>query len=76
MIGVVVCRGVGCHERLQEMLTIMTQGCGGGKVFTDESFCIDNRAMVACTACFIFRSVGVPMGFPTRFENRYSEPMN
>lgn len=67
MIGVWVCGGVGCHERLQEILTIMTQGCGGRECFTDERFCTDKGAMVAYTACFIFSAVGVPMVFPTRF---------
>lgn len=53
--------GVGCNERLQEMLTSMAEGRGGRAFCTDERFCIDNGAMVAWTACLMFRAGGADM---------------
>ncbi|KAH0570769.1 N6-L-threonylcarbamoyladenine synthase [Spironucleus salmonicida] len=38
--------GVGCNERLQEMLAIMCQERGGSIGGMDERYCIDNGAMI------------------------------
>ncbi|KAL0951035.1 hypothetical protein HGRIS_007775 [Hohenbuehelia grisea] len=39
--------GVGCNERLQEMMGIMAAERGGRVFATDERFCIDNGIMIA-----------------------------
>ncbi|KAK9458330.1 glycoprotease family-domain-containing protein [Dipodascopsis uninucleata] len=39
--------GVGCNERLQEMMDIMARNRGGSVYATDERFCIDNGIMIA-----------------------------
>jgi N6-L-threonylcarbamoyladenine synthase len=46
---VLVVGGVGCNERLQEMLTTMCTDRGGRAFCTDERFCVDNGAMIAWT---------------------------
>lgn len=50
--------GVGCNERLQEMLSLMAKQRGGRAFCTDERFCIDNGAMVAWTAALMFQAGG------------------
>lgn len=53
---VLIVGGVGCNERLQEMMGIM---CGerGAKLFaTDERFCIDNGVMIAHAGAEMFAS--------------------
>lgn len=44
---VLVVGGVGCNERLQEMMGLMAQQRGGEVYKTDERFCIDNGIMIA-----------------------------
>jgi N6-L-threonylcarbamoyladenine synthase len=44
---VLIVGGVGCNERLQEMMSIMVDERGAKLFATDERFCIDNRAMIA-----------------------------
>jgi N6-L-threonylcarbamoyladenine synthase len=44
---VLIVGGVGCNERLQEMMGIMARDRGGGVFATDERFCIDNGIMIA-----------------------------
>lgn len=44
---VLVVGGVGCNERLQEMMGIMAGERGGSVFATDERFCIDNGIMIA-----------------------------
>ncbi|KAG8737815.1 putative tRNA threonylcarbamoyladenosine biosynthesis protein kae1 [Ceratobasidium sp. 414] len=44
---VLIVGGVGCNERLQEMMGIMAQERGGSVFATDERFCIDNGIMIA-----------------------------
>lgn len=39
--------GVGCNERLQEMMQIMCEERKASLYATDERFCIDNGAMIA-----------------------------
>ncbi|KAI5849488.1 Gcp-like domain-containing protein [Morchella snyderi] len=44
---VLVVGGVGCNERLQEMMGLMAAQRGGSVFATDERFCIDNGIMIA-----------------------------
>ena len=44
---VLVVGGVGCNERLQEMMGLMANSRGGSVFATDERFCIDNGVMIA-----------------------------
>ncbi|KAE8357990.1 tRNA N6-adenosine threonylcarbamoyltransferase [Aspergillus caelatus] len=44
---VLIVGGVGCNERLQEMMGIMARDRGGSVHATDERFCIDNGIMIA-----------------------------
>ncbi|RPD63102.1 peptidase M22 glycoprotease [Lentinus tigrinus ALCF2SS1-7] len=52
--------GVGCNERLQEMMGVMARERGGNVFATDERFCIDNGIMIAQAGLLSFR-----MGFET-----------
>jgi len=60
---VLVVGGVGCNERLQEMMQIMVSERGGRVFCTDERFCIDNGAMIAWAGLLEYKSTG-----PTLFE--------
>jgi len=60
---VLIVGGVGCNERLQEMMKIMTEERNGRIFATDERFCIDNGIMIAHTGLLQFR-----MGFTTPIE--------
>ncbi|KAH8379721.1 hypothetical protein KR009_006814 [Drosophila setifemur] len=63
---VLIVGGVGCNERLQEMMGIM---CGerGGKLFAiDERYCIDNGLMIAHAGAEMFSS-GTRMPFEEAF---------
>lgn len=44
---VLIVGGVGCNERLQEMMGLMAKDRGGSVFATDERFCIDNGIMIA-----------------------------
>ncbi|KAI9679071.1 MAG: putative tRNA threonylcarbamoyladenosine biosynthesis protein kae1 [Trizodia sp. TS-e1964] len=44
---VLIVGGVGCNERLQEMMGMMARDRGGSVFATDERFCIDNGIMIA-----------------------------
>jgi len=57
---VLIVGGVGCNERLQEMMGIMAQERGGQVFATDERFCIDNGIMIAQAGLLSYR-----MGFQT-----------
>ncbi|KAJ6519946.1 glycoprotease family-domain-containing protein [Mycena sanguinolenta] len=57
---ILIVGGVGCNERLQDMMRIMAEE-REGKVFAmDEKFCIDNGIMIAQAGLLSFR-----MGFET-----------
>lgn len=53
---VLIVGGVGCNERLQEMMGIMCKERGGRVFATDERFCIDNGVMIAHAGAEMFRS--------------------
>ncbi|KAF4604800.1 putative tRNA threonylcarbamoyladenosine biosynthesis protein kae1 [Pleurotus pulmonarius] len=52
---VLIVGGVGCNERLQEMMGIMAKERGGQVFATDERFCIDNGIMIAQAGLLAFR---------------------
>ncbi|KAJ8374101.1 hypothetical protein SKAU_G00046810 [Synaphobranchus kaupii] len=53
---VLIVGGVGCNLRLQEMMGTMCKERGAHIFATDESFCIDNGAMIAQAGWEMFRS--------------------
>ncbi|THH32007.1 hypothetical protein EUX98_g2181 [Antrodiella citrinella] len=57
---VLIVGGVGCNERLQEMMGVMAQERDGQIFATDERFCIDNGIMIAQAGLLSYR-----MGFQT-----------
>lgn len=61
---VLIVGGVGCNERLQEMMGMMALDRGGSVYATDERFCIDNGIMIAHAGLLAYNS-----GFRTRFED-------
>uniref|UniRef100_A0A6G1SLR3 N(6)-L-threonylcarbamoyladenine synthase n=1 Tax=Aceria tosichella TaxID=561515 RepID=A0A6G1SLR3_9ACAR len=56
--------GVGCNERLQEMMDLMAKERGAKLCATDERYCIDNGAMIAHTGSLMFES-----GFKSDMNN-------
>ncbi|KAG7527403.1 hypothetical protein FFLO_06966 [Filobasidium floriforme] len=52
---VLIVGGVGCNERLQQMMGIMASERGGRVFATDESFCIDNGIMIAQAGLLAYR---------------------
>lgn len=60
---VLIVGGVGCNERLQQMMGMMAADRGGSVFATDERFCIDNGIMIA-HAGLLQHS----MGFRTKLE--------
>ena len=61
---VLICGGVGCNIRLQEMMETMCEERGGKLFATDMRFCIDNGAMIAQAGWEMFRYILLP-------KNRY-----
>lgn len=53
---VLVVGGVGCNERLQEMVRKMAEQRGAVMYGTDERFCIDNGVMIAYTGQLMYSS--------------------
>ncbi|KAM2657989.1 hypothetical protein EV1_013300 [Malus domestica] len=51
---VLIVGGVGCNERLQEMMRTMCSERGGRLFATDDRYCIDNGAMIAYTGLLAF----------------------
>lgn len=51
---VLIVGGVGCNERLQEMMRIMCSERGGRLFATDDRYCVDNGAMIAYTGLLEF----------------------
>ncbi|EHY54522.1 putative tRNA threonylcarbamoyladenosine biosynthesis protein kae1 [Exophiala dermatitidis] len=60
---VLIVGGVGCNERLQEMMGIMAKDRGGSVYATDERFCIDNGIMIAHAGLLAYKT-----GFSTPLE--------
>ncbi|GAB1602032.1 probable tRNA N6-adenosine threonylcarbamoyltransferase [Argonauta hians] len=53
---VLIVGGVGCNERLQEMMGQMAQQRGAKVFATDERFCIDNGAMIAYAGLLMYKN--------------------
>lgn len=53
---VLIVGGVGCNERLQEMMGIMARDRNGTVFATDERFCIDNGIMIAHAGLLAYRT--------------------
>lgn len=53
---VLIVGGVGCNERLQEMIGKMIKARNGKLHAMDERFCIDNGAMIAYTGLLMYQS--------------------
>ncbi|KAM0679451.1 putative tRNA threonylcarbamoyladenosine biosynthesis protein kae1 [Glugoides intestinalis] len=53
---VLIVGGVGCNERLQQMMEKMVLARGGKLYATDERFCIDNGVMIAYTGLLMYES--------------------
>jgi N6-L-threonylcarbamoyladenine synthase len=60
---VLIVGGVGCNERLQQMMGLMVRNRGGSVFATDERFCIDNGIMIAHAGLLAFE-----IGFRTLLE--------
>ncbi|PLB49462.1 putative tRNA threonylcarbamoyladenosine biosynthesis protein kae1 [Aspergillus steynii IBT 23096] len=61
---VLIVGGVGCNERLQEMMGIMARDRGGSVHATDERFCIDNGIMIAQAGMLAYKT-----GFTTPLKD-------
>jgi N6-L-threonylcarbamoyladenine synthase len=61
---VLIVGGVGCNERLQEMMGLMAADRGGIVYATDERFCIDNGIMIAHAGLLAYET-----GFRTPIED-------
>lgn len=61
---VLIVGGVGCNERLQEMMSLMAQDRGGHLYATDERYCIDNGIMIAQAGMMAYKQ-----GFKTPLED-------
>ncbi|KAK6952315.1 CCAAT/enhancer-binding protein gamma [Daldinia eschscholtzii] len=61
---VLIVGGVGCNERLQEMMGQMAKERGGNVYATDERFCIDNGIMIAHAGLLAYET-----GFRTPLED-------
>ncbi|KAF4959873.1 hypothetical protein FGADI_1376 [Fusarium gaditjirri] len=60
---VLIVGGVGCNERLQDMMGHMARERGGSVYATDERFCIDNGIMIAHAGLLAYET-----GFRTSLE--------
>ncbi|XP_065215628.1 probable tRNA N6-adenosine threonylcarbamoyltransferase [Planococcus citri] len=63
---VLIVGGVGCNERLQNMMGIMCEERGGVLYATDERFCIDNGVMIAHAGALMYQS-----GFKCKWEDTF-----
>ncbi|TDZ51620.1 tRNA N6-adenosine threonylcarbamoyltransferase [Colletotrichum trifolii] len=61
---VLIVGGVGCNERLQDMMGEMAKERGGSVYATDERFCIDNGIMIAHAGLLAYQT-----GFRTPLED-------
>lgn len=61
---VLIVGGVGCNERLQEMMRLMAKERGGKCFDMDHRYCIDNGCMIAYAGLLEFLHGGVPTPIP------------
>ena len=68
---VLIVGGVGCNERLQDMMKIMASERGGSLYAIDERYCIDNGAMIAWPGLLSFKAGQVTALADTTCTQRY-----
>jgi len=68
---VLIVGGVGCNERLQEMMAIMCEERGAKIYATDMRFCIDNGAMIAQAGYEMFKVGTITPWEETTITQRY-----
>lgn len=68
---VLIVGGVGCNERLQEMMGIMARDRRGSVYATDERFCIDNGIMIAHAGLLAYRTGAVTTMEESTCTQRY-----
>ncbi|KAJ8101267.1 glycoprotease family-domain-containing protein [Lipomyces tetrasporus] len=61
---VLIVGGVGCNQRLQDMMAIMARDRAGAVYATDERFCIDNGIMIAHAGLLAYET-----GFRTSLDD-------
>ena len=68
---VLIVGGVGCNERLQDMMRTMCSERDGRLFATDDRYCIDNGAMIAYTGLLEFvNGIETPLE-ETTFTQRF-----
>jgi len=68
---VLIVGGVGCNERLQEMMGMMARDRRGSVYATDERFCIDNGIMIAHAGLLAYRTGAVTSMEDSTCTQRY-----
>lgn len=68
---VLIVGGVGCNERLQEMMGVMCKERNAKLYATDERFCIDNGVMIAVAGLLQYKSCGATPWPETTCVQRY-----
>jgi N6-L-threonylcarbamoyladenine synthase len=68
---VLIVGGVGCNERLQEMMRIMCMERNATLYATDERFCIDNGVMIAVAGLLQYKCEGGTPWMQTTCVQRY-----
>ncbi|KAF7407380.1 hypothetical protein HZH66_001917 [Vespula vulgaris] len=68
---VLIVGGVGCNERLQEMMSIMCKERNATLYATDERFCIDNGVMIAVAGSLQYKTDGSTPWIETTCIQRY-----
>lgn len=72
---VLIVGGVGCNERLQEMMSLMAKERDAKLFATDERFCIDNGAMIAQAGVQMFNANMIVPISECVFTQRYRTDM-
>lgn len=73
---VLIVGGVGCNERLQEMMRIMANERGGSVYATDERFCIDNGIMIAHAGLLAYTTGSITAFEDSTCTQRYRYDMH
>lgn len=68
---VLIVGGVGCNERLQDMMRIMCVERNAVLYATDERFCIDNGVMIAVAGLLQYKISGATPWEDTACEQRF-----
>lgn len=68
---VLIVGGVGCNERLQQMMGIMCEERSAILHATDERFCIDNGVMIAVAGLLQFKTGKPTPWIETTCSQRY-----